>query len=358
MSVQLTAPKADSVNGAPVTTSGSAHATGFQPVIAWIKADILWGKTGSAPPLPKPVAICGPAPGADKPGTPCQGGSDVTFTNAPTPQPAMNGPFQLIVTAHADDGFGQPAEGSDQVRYGLNIPPPPVGDVKAAVDTKSRETTVSWIRDAATPDVQAYYVYRKGPGDPDFKAVVQTPQLTSGERISVLDQGTQYKGGEYVYQVETRRNGASGDGSTTVVSDRTKSQSNKVTVAEPPPGTPTTLAPPQNKGSGAPPTVRGTPSGVNRNSGFSGSGSSSAATTPTSEAVTPDPGFVRGLPYAGSQPGDEGEGNNSAVAVTPGRHSSNRRGILAPVAGGAILFLGALHLRIFKKRLDEPIGLA
>ena len=73
---------------------------------------------------------------------------------------------------------------------------------------------------------------------------------------------------------------------------------------------------------------------------------------PTSEAVTPDPGFVRGLPYAGSTPGNEGEGgDNSSVAVTPGRHSSNRRGILAPVAGGAILFLGALHLRILKRRL-------
>jgi hypothetical protein len=97
---------------------------------------------------------------------------------------------------------------------------------------------------------------------------------------------------------------------------------------------------------------------VSRNSGFSGSGSSSAATTPTSEPVTPDPGFVRGLPYAGQQPGAEGEGDNSAVAVTPGgSHKSNRRGVLVPVATGAILFVGAFHLRILKKRLDEPAAL-
>jgi len=71
--------------------------------------------------------------------------------------------------------------------------------------------------------------------------------------------------------------------------------------------------------------------------------------------VTPDPGFVRGLPYAGSNAkGENGEGDNSAVAVTPGRHSSSGRGYLAPVAGGAVLFLGALHLRLLKKRLDEP----
>ncbi|MBV8385448.1 MAG: hypothetical protein JO155_01510, partial [Acidimicrobiia bacterium] len=91
--------------------------------------------------------------------------------------------------------------------------------------------------------------------------------------------------------------------------------------------------------------------------GFSGSSGSSAATTPTSEAVTPDPGFARGLPYAGgATPNDQnnGEGDNSAVAVTPGRHKSTNKGVLIPVAGAAVLVLGALHLRYFKQRLDEP----
>ncbi|MBV8305260.1 MAG: hypothetical protein JOZ04_13700, partial [Acidimicrobiia bacterium] len=84
---------------------------------------------------------------------------------------------------------------------------------------------------------------------------------------------------------------------------------------------------------------------------------SSASDTPTTQAVTPDPGYARGLPYAaGSAPADNGnsEGDNSAVAVTPGRHSSSNRGIFVPVAAGAILFVGAFHLRILKKRLDEP----
>jgi hypothetical protein len=73
--------------------------------------------------------------------------------------------------------------------------------------------------------------------------------------------------------------------------------------------------------------------------------------------VTPDPGFVRGLPNAGSSASDSnGEGDNSAIAVTPGRHSttSGGKGYLVPVAGAAVFVLGALHLRIFKKRLDEP----
>jgi hypothetical protein len=45
------------------------------------------------------------------------------------------------------------------------------------------------------------------------------------------------------------------------------------------------------------------------------------------------------------------------VALTPGggRHTSNQRGILAPVAGGAILFVAAFQLRWLKKRLDEPV---
>jgi hypothetical protein len=71
--------------------------------------------------------------------------------------------------------------------------------------------------------------------------------------------------------------------------------------------------------------------------------------------VTPDPGFQRGLPDVGATPGaDNSEGDNSAVAQTPGRHTSSGKGYLVPVAGGAVLFLGALHLRLLKKRLDEP----
>ena len=242
--------------------------------------------------------------------------------------------------------------GTAKTDFSAAVPPPIVTAVTATAG-KDRKTAVSWDRDVTTPDVQSYWIYRKGPGDTDFKALVITPQLNSGARVTIGDETTANKGGDYVYQVETRRNGASGDGSTFVASDRSKSASNKVTVADPPPGSATVPTTPPPTGNAPPPVVRGTPSGVSRNSGFSGS--SSAATTPTSEAVTPDPGFVRGLPYAGSTPGDEGEGgNNSSTAVTPGRHSSNRRGILIPVATGAILFVGAFHLRMFKKRLDEP----
>jgi len=287
---------------APITTplvsvSGHFHAAGgFQPVFDWVTVDVVWNKPGA-------------------------------------------GPSQTYVFCGA---------------------PPNVTGVTAAVD-KTRQTTVSWDRDGTTPDVQSYYVYRKGPGDKDFAPVLQTLQQNSGARITVVDSGTQYKGGDYQFEVEERRNGQSGDSSTVVVSDKSKSQSNKVTVPDPPPGTP---APPPTQppsSNGAPPVVKGTPTGVTRSSGFSSSGSSSTATTPTSEAVTPDPGFARGLPYAAGSPAPDNSGNegdNSAVAVTPGRHKSNSRGIFIPVAAGAILFVGAFHMRILKKRLDEPVGTA
>jgi hypothetical protein len=358
----LTVTPAPGVGGAitmpNLTVAGHAHADGVQPQIDWLSVSLLWDKgPPPGPAVPGPFTYCGKPP-SGPPGPPCTG-NDFDFTVNMDMTHASNGPYKATATAHAVDVVGPDGTGSSpQAAFKLAVPPPPATAVVAVADKNSRETTVSWDRDASTPDVQSYWIYRKGPGDADFKAVLQTPQLSKGARVTIIDTGTQYAGGDYVYQVETRRNGASGDGSTYVPSDRTKSQSNKVTVAEPPPGTPTTEPPPPTKGNAAPPVVRGTPSGVSRNSGFSGSGSSSAATTPTSEPVTPDPGFVRGLPYAGQQPGAEGEGDNSAVAVTPGTHKSNRRGLLVPVATGAILFVGAFHLRILKKRLDEPPALA
>jgi hypothetical protein len=286
----------------------------------------------------------------------------VTFTNAPTPQPAFNGPFQLVVTAHATDGFGQEGEGAGSVAYKLAVPPPPVGNVKATVD-RNRQVTVSWDRDAGTPDVQTYWVWRKAPGAKDFIAVSQTPQIPSGARMSVLDTTTAGMGGDYVYQVETRRNGPNGDMSPPAISDRSKSTSPKVTVPDPPSGTPTT--PPTQPGptgsSGAPPVVKSTPTGGSRSAGFSsGVSSSSGEPVPTTEPVTPDPGYLRGLPYAGQgpKPSQGQEGDNAAVALTPGgRQKSDRKGVLVPVATGAILFVGAFQLRVLKKRLDEPTAL-
>jgi hypothetical protein len=295
------------------------------------------------------------------PGAQCmndgQGNYDIAGFALP---PALyNGPYHVDATATATNIIGQSNVRTAGADFSVAVAPPPVTAVTASVDKKTRDVAVSWDRDATTPDVQSYYLWRKGPGEKDFTAIYSVPQLNTGARVTVVDQGQHLKGGDYTYEIETRRNGGTGDSASYVGSDRTKSQSNVVTVPAPAPGqtvTPTTTPKP----GGAPPVVQGTPSGVNRNSNFSGSsssGGSSSATTPTSEAVTPDPGFVRGLPEAGSNPGadqNSEEGDNSAVAVTPGRHSSSGRGYLIPAAGAAVLVLGAIHLRMFKKKLDEP----
>lgn len=338
---------------------GHFHAEGgFQPRFEWVSVNLAWRGKPPGPQVPGPYTICGTPP-SGPPGAACSG-ADVDLAHHPlVPAPAFNGPYRVNASAHASDQItGQQQDGTTpNIDFNLVAPPPNVTGVVATVDTKTRVVSVKFkpVPPEAAPDLFTYYLWRKGPGDKDFVAVVQTPQQAA-DFITVQDSGSQYRGGDYLYQVEARRNGATGDQGTYVPSDRTKSQSNKVTVADPPPGqtAPPTTAP---KGGAPPPVVHGTPSGVNRSSGFSNSGSS-AATTPTSEAVTPDPGFVRGLPYAGSNPEEQnGEGDNSAVAVTPGRHKSGGKGYLVPVAGTAILFLGALHLRLFKKRLDEPLTL-
>jgi hypothetical protein len=336
-------------NSNPPLLSGHFHVDDPNATVT-VKAAMSW--TGPNPdqhPKFPPLNVC--------PSPQCTTGSNgnVDFKGFPLQPATYNGPYHVDATASATDVFGQ-GEGTAKADFGVAVLPPFVTGVTATVDTKTRQVTVSWDRDAVTPDVQAYWIYRKGPGETDFKPRLQTAQQASGARLSVTDPGSANAGGDYLYQIETHRNGSTGDGTSFVVSDRTKSQSNKVTVPNPPPGA-TTVPPPPPSSSGAPPVVKGTPSGVTRNSGFSNSGSSSN-TTPTSEAVTPDPGFERGLPYAAGSPapdnGNSNEGDNSAVAVTPGRHKSNSRGIFVPVAAGALLFVGAFHLRILKRRLDEP----
>ena len=339
-------------NTNPPLLSGHFHVDDSGAAVT-VKATMAW--TGPAPdqhPKFNPQDVC--------PGAKCanDGNGNIDFSGFGLPTATYNGPYRVDATAAASDIFGSGAQAVNTA-FHVAVAPPDVGAVTATVDNKTRQVTVSWDRDITTPDLVAYWIWRKGPGDADFKAVIQTPQLSTGARVSVVDYCQDCNGGDYLYQVESRRNGGDAQYSSTdfVASNRSKSQSPKVTEPPPPPGqtVPPTTAPGPG---GGPPVVRGTPSGTTHSAGFSGgSGGSSSAATPTSEAVTPDPGFARGLPYAGgSSANDQNgeEGDNSAVAVTPGRHTSSGKGYLVPVAAGAVLFLGALHLRMFKKRLDEP----
>jgi hypothetical protein len=79
------------------------------------------------------------------------------------------------------------------------------------------------------------------------------------------------------------------------------------------------------------------------------------STTPGTEEVTPDPGFVRGLPYGGrANPDDSGDDPAVELNRKGGKSGGNNRGVLAPAAVGSILFVGAFQLRWLMRTLETP----
>ena len=143
------------------------------------------------------------------------------------------------------------------------------------------------------------------------------------------------------------RNGVSGDDTSFVASARTTAKA--VTVPNPPPGSPPPPTPPGAKGPGAPPPLL-------RSSPFGGSsvGSSGSGSPATTEEVTPDPGFVRGLPYGNrANPGDNSSDNPSVGLNRKGGNGSGNKGVLIPAAFGAILFVGAFQLRWLMRTIEQ-----
>src|SRR5205823_2732301 len=125
-----------------------------------------------APTVPGPYTICGTPPSGG-PANPCPG-ADVDLNHHPlVPPPTYNGPYRVFATGKASDQItGQSdTKPTPNIDFKLVVPPGPVTAVTATAD-KNRRTSVSWDRDATTPDVQSYWIYRKGPGDTDFKPVV------------------------------------------------------------------------------------------------------------------------------------------------------------------------------------------
>jgi hypothetical protein len=339
----ITAPKVGDVETAAFHVVGDFHATGgFQRRI-----DSVTVKVVAKAPLPAwshDYPACPPCPptGSD----PDSAHFDVTV--AP---PDHNGPYTATATAQVSDPSpvgGQPiTRSTPAVDFFLSIKPGTPTGAKTSV--KGRDVTVSWDRNGE-PDMQFYDVSRQGPGQKSAQVIVRVLQPPPGQRPAFVDSTVPAPAGSYAYNITAIRPGATGDTKTSVaISDPTTV---KATVPAGDPNSTTTPTQPPPKGTPAgPPVLKSTTGSIPRLS-------SASATTPTSEPVTPDPGFVRGLPYAGSNttlPG-EGEGGE-AVALTPGggRHKSNQKGLLVPAATGAILFVGAFQLRWLKKRLDEPV---
>ncbi|HJV08447.1 MAG TPA: hypothetical protein VJ653_02170, partial [Acidimicrobiales bacterium] len=220
----------------------------------------------------------------------------------------------------------------------------------------ARNVELSWTRNTE-PDFLYYALFRLDPGATEPQQVggkIKNP--TSGSKVSFTDTATSgYAGGNVTYVVYAVRRGATADSELASAASATRS------VTLPPlPTTSTSVAPGAPGGPPANPTTTakpGTSAGVDL-SGFL----SSRATPLTPPVITvpepPDTGFEGTLPFGARPPSldDIEEGDANAVPpsgstsiisrISPGRP-------LVPVAGGLVLLLLAMHMRVLNRRTKE-----
>jgi hypothetical protein len=288
----------------------------------------------------------------------CPSGAKKCPFSASTPVP-LNGAYQVVVTAQtAIDLDGTTA--TQTRKFAVEAPP-----AKPVLDTPTvnvdRSVSLSWSRNTEG-DMLYYAAFRRDPGGTKFFQVGKITQPTSGAKVTFADTTTSgFGGGDYAYQVVAVRKGAtagsekpstpSATGAATVPVLATTTSS---TVAAPP-GTPgattTTTAKP------AP------PAGVDLSKFLS-----SRAQPITLPSITipepPDTGFKGTLPFGARPPGDELE-EGELEAVPPGDSGGRTTSIvslstgrpLVPIAGGLVLLLLALHMRLLNRRVKAaPAG--
>ena len=225
---------------------------------------------------------------------------------------------------------------------------------------EARNTELSWNRNTE-PDMLYYAVFRKDPGGSKYLPVGSTvPQPSSGAKVSFTDTTTSaFTGGEYSYQVVAVRKGAGGSFPAEIASE--PSSIRTATVPAPPTTTSTTGAPGAPPGSpppGAAPTTTvkaGTSAGVDL-SGFLSTRSQPISLPAITVPEPPDTGFQGTLPFGARPPGDElEEGEEEAVLPDDARRSIISRispgRPLVPVAGGLVLLLLAMHMRVLNHRI-------
>ncbi len=277
-----------------------------------------------------------------------------------------NGPKELTVSATTEGLIGLlpgPKVQASPRTFALAAPaaqpvldPPKVND--------ARNTELSWSRNAE-PDLLYYAVFRKDPGGTKYTQVAgNVSQSATGTKVTYTDTTTSaFLGGEYSYQVVAVRRGAT---ATAEVSSA-PSTARTAAIPAPPSTTSTSVVPgaPQPEAPPAGPTTTvkpGTSAGVDL-SGFLSSRSQPAPVPTVTVPEPPDTGFASTLPF-GARPADlEEEGEADAVLpddersftsiisrISPGRP-------LVPVAGGLIMLLLAMHMRLLNHRIKaEPAG--
>ena len=287
----------------------------------------------------------------------CRGVRTCEFTGTFTLR--RNGPYSVAVEA-ITTGFanaGPPPSRTFSVAAPAARPvldPPTV--------TASRGVALSWSRNTE-PDVLQYEIVRTDPGGSRLPlATVQ--QLDEGPKMTLTDTtAVSLAGGTYTYEVRAVRRGATA--TARVFSEYSKVASATVpatattssTVATvPPAGGPTTTAKP------------GAPAGVDL-SGFLSSRPQPIPLPAITVPQPPDTGFSGSLPFGVGPAGEElEEGDAEAVLPSDRRRSSSVVGVdagrpLVPIAGGLVLLLLALHMRLLGRRVkaapdgDLPVEL-
>lgn len=276
----------------------------------------------------------------------------------------VNGPYVLKVTAAEATVLGNLLGSTKEASRSFSVAAPPARPVldKPTV-TEGRTVDLSWSRNTE-PDMLYYALFRRDPGSSSFIRIGGNIAQKPSAKITFSDTTTSaFNGGDYAYQVVAVRKGASGTADTEAKSE----PSGAAAVSVPPPPTTTTAAPnpagvPAGTGTGAGTGGAGTTTTVKRGSaggvdlsGFLNSRPPAVPLTPITTPEPPDTGFGANLPFGARPPGQELE-EGEAEAVPPRGRTSVINSLengrpLVPVAGGLVLLLLALHMRLLNRRI-------
>lgn len=333
-----------SVDGGRATVSGHAEMNGLLGQITGVHVKVFRGSTQ--------VASC------DDGGCGATLGQGSTSFSLQTPSLAYNGPYRATaaVSGHAlvNGVLGSDTTGQKDTGFQIEVKPAPPANVKAVVNP-DRSVTVSWTRNGE-PDLVGYQVRRRAVGSSAFSTVSPAiPQPSSGSTVQFTDTSTEAAGGNFQYVVLAVR--PDGDGT---VGGRATTQSaitSAVAVPAPDGGAPPIVAPGSTPA--AKPGASGAPVGFDV-SGFVSAGSRSAPPkiAVPGAPVLPDGTFVSTLPFSVPS-GDAASaptGGSDRVDIREAGSTSDRRGLLLPVAAGLVLCVVAFHVRLLNRKVGAPRG--
>jgi len=345
---------------APTVKGNASHTGTLQPDLD--KVELTWSSPNLSAGCTLPPAETFPA-GSDR----------LTFTSSATFD--CNGRYEVTakaysqsqaVPAHEQTTATKPAE------FGLRLPPAVPTGVAATPNNANRTVKVSWTANTE-PDLDRYLVWRRIGGGPWL--VIDDAYTAAYTDSDIADAG-----GSYSYRIESVRLGVEQNPANnqdkvfsvtpSAVSTASVSAVPTTTTAEG--GTTTTSSGSTTTTSGGASqpattttsayTVPRTPPATNAPPVRDLSGFEELKARAEEEArrrsTTTDPGYDEDLPF-GSRQGPTDGSDDGSLASGPRDRSTfesvtDRTETLIPIAGGLVLFVGALQLRYLARRAAQP----